>query len=64
MIKIGNNNKFNKSIIGSNNNIKTNIGCNKKVREDKDKQFILKNILIPIAVGLIIAYIVYLLKWN
>ena len=54
MIKIGNNNKINKSIIENNNGIK----------KEKDKSFILTNIIIPIIVGLIIAGIVFLLKWN
>ena len=54
MIKIGNNNKINKSIIGNNN----------EKREEKDKNFILTNIIIPIIVGLIIAGIVFLLEWN
>lgn len=55
MINIGNNNKINKSIIGNNN--KTEL-------PSKDNKFILKNIIIPIIVGLIIAGIVFLLKWN
>ncbi len=54
MIKIGNNNKINKSVIGNNNGI-TN---------EKENKFILKNIIIPIIVGLIIAGIVFFLKWN
>lgn len=54
MINIGNNNKINKSIIGNNNKIET----------PKDNKFILKNIIIPIIVGLIVAGIVFLLKWN
>lgn len=54
MIKIGNNNKINKSVIGNNN----------KVKKSDDKNFILTNIIIPIMVGLIIAGIVFLLKWN
>ncbi|CCZ57769.1 unknown [Clostridium sp. CAG:762] len=54
MIKIGNNNKINKSIIGSDN----------KIEKEKDKKYILTNIIIPIIVGLIIAGIVFLLKWN
>ena len=54
MINIGNNNKINKSIIGNNN----------KTEISKDNKFILKNIIIPIIVGLIIAGIVFLLKWN
>lgn len=54
MINIGNNNKINKSIIGNNN----------KTENPKDSKFILKNIIIPIIVGLIIAGIVFLLKWN
>ncbi len=62
MIKIGNNNKINKSIIG--NNSKFNKDCNVTVKDDKEKYFALKNIIIPIAVGIIIAGIVFLLKWN
>lgn len=54
MINIGNNNKINKSIIGNNN----------KIEPSKDNKFILKNIIIPITVGLIIAGITFLLKWN
>ena len=54
MIKIGNNNKISKSVIGNNN----------EVTDEKEKNFILKNIIIPIIVGLIIAGIVFLLKWN
>ncbi len=54
MIKIGNNNKINKSIVGNNNKIKMN----------KDGNFIIKDILLPIIVGLIIAGIVFLLNWN
>lgn len=54
MINIGNNNKINKSIIGNNN----------KIEAPKDNKFVLKNIIVPIIVGLIIAGIVFLLKWN
>lgn len=54
MIKIGNNNKINKSIVGNNN----------QITDEKDNKFILKNIIIPIIVGLIIAGIVFFLKWN
>ena len=54
MINIGNNNKINKSIIGNNN----------KTESTNDNKFILKNIIIQIIVGLIIAGIVFLLKWN
>ena len=54
MIKIGNNNKINKSVIGNNN----------KLNKSEDRSFILTNIIIPIIVGLIIAGIVFLLKWN
>ncbi len=54
MIKIGNNNKINKSVIGNNNGI----------ANEKENKFILKNIIIPIIVGLIIAGIVFSLKWN
>ncbi len=54
MINTGNNNKINKSIIGNNN----------KTESTNDNKFILKNIIIPIIVGLIIAGIVFLLKWN
>ena len=61
MIKIGNNNKINKSIIGNNKNYN---GCNVMVKNDKEKCFVLKNIIIPVVVGLIIAGIVFLLKWN
>ena len=54
MINIGNNNKINKSIIGNNN----------KTESPKDSKFVLKNIIIQIIVGLIIAGIVFLLKLN
>lgn len=54
MIRIGNNNKINKSIVGNNNEFK----------EENGKNFILTNIVIPIIVGLIIAGIVFLLNWN
>lgn len=54
MINIGNNNKINKSIIGNNN----------KIESPKDNKFVLKNIIVPIIVGLVIAGIVFLLKWN
>lgn len=53
MINIGNNNKINKSTIGNNN-----------LKKRNNKSFILTNIIIPITVGLIIAGIVFLLKWN
>lgn len=53
MISIGNKNKIKKTIIGSNN----------KIDKSEDK-FILKNIVIPILVGLIVAGIVFILKWN
>ena len=61
MIKIGNNNKINKSIIVNN---KSNVGGNVNIKEAKEKYFVLKNIIIPIVVELIIAGIVFLLKWN
>ncbi len=54
MIKIGNNNKFNKSVIGNNN----------ETISPENGKFVLKNIIIPIMVGLITAGIVFLLKWN
>ncbi len=54
MIKIGNNNKINKSVIGNNN----------ETTSPEEEKFVLKNIIIPIMVGLITAGIVFLLKWN
>ncbi len=54
MINIGNNNKIKEAVIGNNNNIEAS----------KDQKFVLKNIIIPIVVGLVIAGIVYWLGWN
>ena len=52
-INIENNNKINKSIIGSNNNNK-----------DKEKNNIIIKIIIEIAIGLLIAFLVYKFGWN
>ena len=52
-INIGNDNKIKKSIIGNNNNNK-----------DKEKSNIIIKIIIEIAIGLLIAFLVYKLGWN
>lgn len=51
-INIGNNNKIKNSIIGNNNN-------NSK---EKDNKIVM--IIIEIAIGLLVAFIVYKLGWN
>lgn len=52
-INIGNNNKIKKSIIGNDNNNNS--------KKDDNKLF---KIIIEIAIGLVIAFIVYKLGWN
>lgn len=52
-VNIGNNNKINKNVIGSNNSIKT---------EKKENIFV--TILITTLTGIVIAGIVYYLGWN
>lgn len=52
-INIGNNNKIKDSTIGNNN-----------IKKDDKKTNALKDIFIPILVGLIIAGIVFYLGWN
>lgn len=54
MIKIGNNNKINKSIIGNSN----------EVNDKSSNRLILENYVLPVIVGLTVAGIVFLLKWN
>lgn len=52
-INIGNNNKIKKSIIGNDNNNNSKKDDNKLIK-----------IIIEIAIGLAIAFIVYKLGWN